>query len=73
MRFYRMAQKPKGDKNLKNPKTKLSRTVAVRMSDAEYAKLAEMADDAALSLGAFIRFTLFGMGKINTEGIFDVH
>ena len=68
-----MAQKPKGDKKLKNPKVKLTRTVAVRMSDTEYDKLAEMAGDAALSLGAFIRFTLFGMKKISKEGMLDVH
>ena len=48
---------------MKNQKVKLTRTVAVRMSDAEYEQLAEMAGDAALSLGAFIRFTLFGMKK----------
>lgn len=58
---------------MKNPKAKLTRTVAVRMSDAEYDKLAEMAGDAALSLGAFIRFTLFGMKKISKEGMLDVH
>ena len=58
---------------MKNPKAKLTRTVAVRMSDAEYEQLAEMAGDAALSLGAFIRFTLFGMKKINKEGMLDVH
>ena len=68
-----MANKPKGDKKLKNPKAKLTRTVAVRMSDAEYEQLAEMAGDAALSLGAFIRFTLFGMKKISKEGMLDVH
>ena len=68
-----MAQKPKGDKELKNQKVKLTRTVAVRMSDTEYDKLAEMAGDAALSLGAFIRFTLFGMKKISKEGMLDVH
>ena len=68
-----MANKPKGDKELKNQKVKLTRTVAVRMSDAEYDKLAEMAGDAALSLGAFIRFTLFGMKKIAKEGMLDVH
>ena len=68
-----MANKPKGDKELKNPKVKLTRTVAVRMSDAEYEQLAEMAGDAALSLGAFIRFTLFGMKKISKEGMLDVH
>ena len=68
-----MANKPKGDKKLKNPKAKLTRTVAVRMSDAEYEQLAEMAGDAALSLGAFIRFTLFGIKKISKEGILDVH
>ena len=68
-----MANKPKGDKKLKNPKVKLTRTVAVRMSDTEYDKLAEMAGDAALSLGAFIRFTLFGMKKISKEGMIDVH
>ena len=56
---------------MKNPKAKLTRTVAVRMSDAEYAKLAEMAGDAALSLGAFIRFTLFGMKNIRTEGLLN--
>ena len=67
-----MANKPKGDKELKNPKAKLTRTVAVRMSDAEYEQLAEMAGDAALSLGAFIRFTLFGMKKISKEGMLDV-
>ena len=58
---------------MKNPKAKLTRTVAVRMSDTEYDKLTEMAGDAALSLGAFIRFTLFGMKKINKEGMLDVH
>ena len=68
-----MDNKPKGDKKLKNPKVKLTRTVAVRMSDTEYDKLAEMAGDAALSLGAFIRFTLFGMKKISKEGMLDVH
>ena len=68
-----MANKPKGDKELKNPKVKLTRTVAVRMSDTEYEQLAEMAGDAALSLGAFIRFTLFGMKKISKEGMLDVH
>ena len=68
-----MANKPKGDKELKNQKVKLTRTVAVRMSDAEYEQLAEMAGDAALSLGAFIRFTLFGMKKISKEGMLDVH
>lgn len=57
---------------MKNPKAKLTRTVAVRMSDTEYNKLAEMAGDAALSLGAFIRFTLFGMKKISKEGMLDV-
>ena len=68
-----MANEPKGDKELKNPKAKLTRTVAVRMSDTEYEQLAEMAGDAALSLGAFIRFTLFGMKKISKEGMLDVH
>lgn len=68
-----MANKQKGDKELKNPKAKLTRTVAVRMSDTEYEQLAEMAGDAALSLGAFIRFTLFGMKKISKEGMLDVH
>ena len=58
---------------MKNQKVKLTRTVAVRMSDTEYDKLTEMAGDAALSLGAFIRFTLFGMKKINKEGMLDVH
>ena len=58
---------------MKNPKAKLTRTVAVRMSDTEYEKLTEMAGDAALSLGAFIRFTLFGMKKISKEGMLDVH
>ena len=58
---------------MKNPKAKLTRTVAVRMSDTEYDKLAEMAGDAALSLGAFIRLTLFGMKKISKEGMLDVH
>ena len=67
-----MANKPKGDKELKNPKAKLTRTVAVRMSDTEYEQLAEMAGDAALSLGAFIRFTLFGIKKISKEGMLDV-
>ena len=57
---------------MKNPKAKLTRTVAVRMSDTAYDKLAEMAGDAALSLGAFIRFTLFGMKKISKEGMLDV-
>ena len=56
---------------MKNPKAKLTRTVAVRMSDAEYEQLAEMASNAALSLGAFIRFTLFGMKKISTEGLLN--
>ena len=68
-----MANKLKGDKGLKNQKVKLTRTVAVRMSDTEYDKLTEMAGDAALSLGAFIRFTLFGMKKISKEGMLDVH
>ena len=68
-----MANNTKGDEELKNPKAKLTRTVAVRMSDAEYEQLAEMAGDAALSLGAFIRFTLFGMKKISKEGMLDVH
>lgn len=68
-----MANKSKGDKKLKNQKVKLTRTVAVRMSDTEYDKLTEMAGDAALSLGAFIRFTLFGMKKISKEGMLDVH
>ena len=68
-----MANEPKGDKELKNQKVKLTRTVAVRMSDTEYDKLAEMAGDAALSLGAFIRFTLFGIKKISKEGMLDVH
>lgn len=58
---------------MKNPKVKLTRTVAVRMSDTEYDKLTEMAGDAALSLGAFIRFTLFGIKKISKEGMLDVH
>ena len=58
---------------MKHQKVKLTRTVAVRMSDAEYDKLAEMAGDAALSLGAFIRFTLFGIKKISKEGMLDVH
>ena len=66
-----MANNQKGDEDLKNPKAKLTRTVAVRMSDAEYAKLSEMAGDAALSLGAFIRFTLFGMKNIRTEGLLN--
>ena len=66
-----MANNKKGDKELKNPKAKLTRTVAVRMSDAEYAKLAEMAGDAALSLGAFIRFTLFGIKNISKEGLLN--
>ena len=66
-----MANNSKGDKKLKNLKAKLTRTVAVRMSDAEYAKLAEMAGDAALSLGAFIRFTMFGMKNIRTEGLLN--
>ena len=66
-----MANNTKGDEELKNPKAKLTRTVAVRMSDAEYAKLAEMAGDAALSLGAFIRFTLFGIKNIRTEGLLN--
>ena len=56
---------------MKNPKAKLTRTVAVRMSDAEYAKLSEMAGDAALSLGAFIRFTMFGIKNIRTEGLLN--
>ena len=58
---------------MKNPKAKLTRTVAVRMSDTEYDKLAEMAGDAALSPGAFIRYTLFGMKKTSKEGMLDVH
>ena len=66
-----MANNKKGDEELKNPKAKLTRTVAVRMSDTEYDKLAEMAGDAALSLGAFIRFTLFGMKNIRTEGLLN--
>ena len=68
-----MANKPKGEKELKNQKVKLTRTVAVRMSDTEYDKLTEMAGDAALSLGAFIRFTLFGTKNISKEGMLDVH
>ena len=68
-----MANNKKGDKKLKNPKEKLTRTVAVRMSDAEYNQLNEAACNAALSLGAFIRFTLFGMKKISTEGMLDVY
>ena len=68
-----MDNKQKGDKKLKNPKAKLTRTVAVRMSDTEYEQLAEMTSDTALSLGAFIRFTLFGMKKISKEGMLDVH
>ena len=66
-----MANNKKGDKELKNPKAKLTRTVAVRMSEAEYAKLAEMAGNAALSLGAFIRFTMFGIKNIRTEGLLN--
>ena len=66
-----MANNKKGDEELKNPKAKLTRTVAVRMSDAEYAKLAEMAGNAALSLGAFIRFTMFGIKNIRTEGLLN--
>ena len=66
-----MANNTKGDEELKNPKAKLTRTVAVRMSDAEYEQLAEMASNAALSLGAFIRFTLFGIKKISTEGLLN--
>lgn len=66
-----MANNTKGDEELKNPKAKLTRTVAVRMSDTEYEQLAEMAGDAALSLGAFIRFTLFGMKKISKEGLLN--
>ena len=58
---------------MKNQKAKLTRTVAVRMSDTEYEQLAEMAGDAALSLGAFIRFTLYGKKKISKEGMLDVH
>ena len=68
-----MANNQKGDEDLKNPKAKLTRTVAVRMSDAEYNQLNEAACNAALSLGAFIRFTLFGMKKISKEGMLDVH
>ena len=56
---------------MKNQKVKLTRTVAVRMSDTEYEKLTEMAGDAALSLGAFIRFTLFGIKNIRTEGLLN--
>ena len=66
-----MANNTKGDEELKNPKAKLTRTVAVRMSDAEYEQLAEMASDAALSLGAFIRFTLFGIKNISKEGLLN--
>ena len=66
-----MANNTKGDEELKNPKAKLTRTVAGRMSDAEYEQLAEMASNAALSLGAFIRFTLFGIKKISTEGLLN--
>ena len=58
---------------MKNQKVKLTRTVAVRMSDTEYNQLNEAARNAALSLGAFIRFTLFGMKKISKEGMLDVH
>ena len=56
---------------MKNQKVKLTRTVAVRMSDAEYNQLNEAACNAALSLGAFIRFTLFGMKNIRTEGLLN--
>lgn len=56
---------------MKNQKVKLTRTVAVRMSDTEYDKLTEMAGDAALSLGAFIRFTMFGIKNIRTEGLLN--
>ena len=56
---------------MKNPKEKLTRTVAVRMSDAEYNQLNESACNAALSLGAFIRFTLFGIKNIRTEGLLN--
>ena len=56
---------------MKNPKAKLTRTVAVRMSDAEYEQLNEAACNAALSLGAFIRFTMFGMKNIRTEGLLN--
>ena len=56
---------------MKTPKEKLTRTVAVRMSDAEYNQLNEAACNAALSLGAFSRFTLFGMKKISTEGLLN--
>ena len=56
---------------MKNPKAKLTRTVAVRMSDTEYEQLAEMAGDAALSLGGVIRFTLCSMKKISTEGLLN--
>ena len=66
-----MANNQKGDEDWKNPKAKLTRTVAVRMSDAEYNQLNEAACNAALSLGAFIRFTLFGMKKISTEGLLN--
>ena len=66
-----MANNQKGDEKLKNPKAKLTRTVAVRMSDAEYEQLAEMASNAALSLGAFIRFTLFGIKNISKEGLLN--
>ena len=58
---------------MKNQKVEWTRTVAVRMSDTEYDKLTEMAGDAALSLGAFIRFILFGIKKISKEGMRDVH
>ena len=58
---------------MKNQKVKLTRTVAVRMSDTEYDKLTEMAGAAALSLGACNRCTLFGMKKISKEGMLDVH
>ena len=66
-----MANNQKGDEDLKNPKAKLTRTVAVRMSDAEYNQLNEAACNAALSLGAFIRFTMFGMKNIRTEGLLN--
>ena len=66
-----MANNTKGDEELKNPKEKLTRTVAVRMSDAEYNQLNEAACNAALSLGAFIRFTLFGIKNISTEGLLN--
>lgn len=58
---------------MKNTKEKLTRTVAVRMTETEYERLAEMSQYMALSLGAFIRFMLFGSKRMKVEGLADVY